>query len=1029
MNKLSPTYRLSLSLTMLTLSVMFTAQFFGLLPNPSQNLIESRLLVAESLTVQVSALAGRGQTPLMEHVLNEFVTRNDQVISASLRNASDAVLASAGDHAAMWKPQAAGKSTPTHTQVPIYRNDRLWGRMEVRFKSPWGAGWMGFLSDSSVGLFLFIGAVSFVLYVLLLKRALSELNPSKAVPDRVRAAFDVLAEGVLILNADEQIVLANESVATSLEVPADALIGKKASSLQWIRRKDDIDDYPWVTALNENKRVTGARMELEGKSGRSYTFMVNGAPILDSDGSVRGALATFDDMSAVERKNRELNQTLGKLEKSREKITRKNKELETLARIDPLTGCNNRRSLFEQFDEVLKASQMDGSNITCFMIDIDHFKSVNDRFGHTVGDEVIKAIAEVLRSNSRGNDIVGRYGGEEFCVISPHLTPDAEREVAERFRRAISVLGNNPNAQFPLMRITASIGYASASANVKSAMDLINYADQALYVAKESGRNRVSHSGQTNEVETSPSREGDENVVHLNTAKTDAARVESATADPSDDESKVVELAEKVRELEDLALKREDEIWHRSLHDDLSGLPNRVLLLDRARQDIKRVPRYGDVVAALCIEIETLQRVSDTLGHEAANKLVKELTRRLNDMVRQTDTVGMMATSNGSTLSRVGDNEFVILLSDIVNNDAVTQIVRRARDALAAPFDLSGEEVFFSGNFGISLFPHDASDAESLLKNASAARGHARSQGQRLNVAFYSEEVQNESTKQLRLETLLHLALDADELSLVYQPKVDLATGRICGVEALLRWKNPTLGDVSPVEFIPVAERSGLMPDLTLWVLKSICRQLKVWEPLGIDRMRIALNLSPVELRDARLAHKLLKVLKEEGASPALLEVEITETAVIDNMNVAVQTLQILKDSGLNLSIDDFGTGYSSLSHLTSLPLHVLKIDGCFVRDLDTNLSNQAIIQAIIAMAKTAGLRVLAEGVETESELEKLRELGCDEVQGYLFSKPLTPPEVTKLIISEANGPRRAWARSHGLLSRLRRRTTRHDAA
>ena len=570
------------------------------------------------------------------------------------------------------------------------------------------------------------------------------------------------------------------------------------------------------------------------------------------------------------------------------------------------------------------------------------------------------------------------------------------------------------------MRITASIGYATASPGLKSVMELINQADSALYTAKESGRNRVSrYDPSEGAIETYPGPNVDDsNVTYLNSEQAPAAPAAGQTPEPVD-ENKVVELTEKVKALEDLAVKRADEIWHRSLHDSITGLPNRVLLLDRASQDIKRIPRYGNVVAALSIEIDTFQRVNDTLGHQAADELIKEVTRRLNEVVRHTDTVGLMATPNGSTLSRIGNDEFVILLSDISNSAAVTQIVRRARDALAMPFDLAGEEMFFSGNLGISLFPHDANDAESLLKNAGAARGHARTQGRRLNVAFYSEEVQTASTKQLRLEALLHKAIDADELSLVYQPKVDLDSGRICGVEALLRWQNPSLGNVSPIEFIPIAERSGLMPELTLWVLQAICKQLKAWVPLGIDHMRVALNLSPVELRDAGLAEKFLKILKEQDVSPTLLEVEITETAVIQNMDTAVQTLQVLKENGLKLAIDDFGTGYSSLSHLTSLPLHVLKIDGCFVRDLDTNINNQAIIQAIIAMANTAKLRVLAEGVETEAELAQLRDLGCDEVQGYLFSKPLTAPEATKLMIADANGPRRLWARSTSLLNRF----------
>ena len=403
MNKLSPIHRLSLSLTLLTLSVMFTAQLFGLLPNRSRDLVDTRMLSAESLAVQVSAIAGRGEIPLMEHVLNEFVARNDQVLSAAIRGSSNVILASAGDHEALWNPDTSGETSLTHANVPIFRNDRLWGRVEVRYASLWNSGLVRLLVDSSVGMFLFIALTCFALYVLLLRRALSELNPSKVVPDRVRAAFDVLAEGVLILDADERIVLANESLATSFEIPVDTLIGRKASSLPWVN--EDTENFPWMKALLQNERVTGARMELQGKSRHTYTYMVNGAPILDSDGSVRGALATFDDMSAVERKNRELNQTLGQLERSREKISAKNKELETLARVDPLTGVHNRRSLFEQFDEILATSLKDGTRLTCFMIDIDHFKSVNDRYGHAVGDQVIQRVAEVLMANSRGEDI------------------------------------------------------------------------------------------------------------------------------------------------------------------------------------------------------------------------------------------------------------------------------------------------------------------------------------------------------------------------------------------------------------------------------------------------------------------------------------------------------------------------------------------------------------------------------------------------------------------------------------------------
>ncbi len=1022
MKKLSPIHRLSLSLTLLVLSVMFTSEFLGLVPSRSDDLNRAQVFVAESLAVQVSAIASRSEIPLVRHVLNEFVERNDRVLSAAYRKATGTIIASAGDHDELWSPENPAAATPTHVAVPIYRNGGPWGQVEVRFRSIWASGLTGIFTDTSVGLFLFASSACFLLFGFLLRRALTELNPSRAVPDRVRAAFDVLAEGVIILDAEQRIVLANESIAASLDITASDLVGKRASNLPWLRKTEQEIEFPWEQAQNRNQRIVGARLELKDKSGQTHTFMINCGPILDSDGSVRGALATFDDMSDVERKNRELNRTLGALQKSREKISRKNKELETLARIDPLTGCRNRRSLFEKFDTVFDETLKNGAQLTCFMVDIDHFKRINDRYGHAVGDQVIRSVGEVLMRNSRSEDIVGRYGGEEFCVVSPNLTPDVEREFGERLRRAISVIGNSPDAAFPIMHITASIGFATLTPSVSSSLELVNQADSALYLAKESGRNRISrYDSDTNAAEALPSPYAeDDNVTYLTTAKPASQQLPKDQV--LDDDAHVAELTQKVRALEDLAVKRADEIWHRSLHDSLTGLPNRVLLLDRATQDIKRFSRYGDVVAALSIEIETFQRINDTLGHDAADELIQEVTARLSTVVRNTDTLSLMAPPNGSTLSRIGSNEFVILLSELSNSDVVMQIVSRTREVLSTPFDLRGGEILFSGNIGISIFPDDAMDANSLLKNAATARGHARAQGRRLNVAFFSEEIQKTSTKQLQLEAFLHKAIDEDEFSLVYQPKMDVNSGRLSGVEALLRWQNSTIGNVSPMEFIPVAERSGLMPKISMWVLKTICNQLRAWQPLNIDGIRVALNISPVELRDPRLAFQILQVLEDEEISPSLLEIEITETAVIENMDTAVKTLQLLRDNGVALAIDDFGTGYSSLSHLTSLPLNVIKIDGCFMRDLEVNENNQAIVQAIIAMANTAGLRVVAEGIETEAELAVVRELGCHEVQGYLLGKPLRPSELTKLIIADANKQVASASRAAGLLGRWRHR-------
>ena len=596
-------------------------------------------------------------------------------------------------------------------------------------------------------------------------------------------------------------------------------------------------------------------------------------------------------------------------------------------------------------------------------------------------------MAEILNSESREEDVVGRYGGEEFCLIVPGLNIDRAKDVAERLRRAIAAVSNSTGTE--LFSITVSIGVSAYKKSIGNAMDLVELADQALYIAKESGRNRVVCYG-------SDSAERRKGIVATQPAAVSAS---TAHTDRSLRDVDVHELKSEIQRLEIELSTKDEASFRRSLHDELTGLPNRMLLLDRCHQAAKRAKRGGGVIAVLSLELDVLQRVHDAFGKEAADTLLKALAERLGAIFRTTDTVGLISIPSDSTLSRTGTNEFVILCSDIDNVESVAQLVRRIKRALSTPLKFSGEEMLFSGNIGISVFPHDSDDIIAVVDASASARSYSRSNNERINVAFYSKEMNRVSKKQLRMETLLHKAIGDNEYMLVYQPKTDLRTGRINGVEALIRWNNPELGIVSPLEFVPVLEQCGLIPQVTDWVLTEVCRQIKSWEPLGLSDLRVAINVSPVDLRDKDFSRRFLAVVDEWGVSPRSLEVEITETGVIQNMKTAVQSLQELQSRGIQLSLDDFGTGYSSLSHLNALPLNVLKIDGCFIKDLHLNRSNQAIVKAIVAMASTAGLRILAEGVEDEQEMQILKSFGCDEIQGFLISQPLRAEELAEFVI------------------------------
>jgi len=429
----------------------------------------------------------------------------------------------------------------------------------------------------------------------------------------------------------------------------------------------------------------------------------------------------------------------------------------------------------------------------------------------------------------------------------------------------------------------------------------------------------------------------------------------------------------------------EDRVYHLAHYDVLTDLPNRALFLERLGQGVKQAKRSKKKLAVLFLDLDNFKVVNDTLGHASGDILLKEIALHLKGTIRDTDVV-----------ARLGGDEFTIILSGIELTQDIADVAEKIMAVTSAPVTLAGKDVMVSASLGISIYPDDAEDADTLLKDADIAMYRAKSEGKN-NYQFFTAEMNSAITERHKLESDLRDAIVQKQFVLHYQPQIELASGNIIAVEALIRWMHPEQGMVPPYKFIPVAEETGLIVDIGRWVLEEACRQQQVWKVAGFD-IRVAVNVSARQLQDNHL-HEFIRDLLVSGAiEPDKLELELTETSLMHDPQGAIRLLEAFSSLGINLALDDFGTGYSSLSYLKRFPIDTLKIDQSFVRDLPDDQHDAAIATTIIAMARNLGLKVLAEGVETAEQLAFLREHNCDDVQGYYFSKPVPSEEIPLLL-------------------------------
>ena len=430
----------------------------------------------------------------------------------------------------------------------------------------------------------------------------------------------------------------------------------------------------------------------------------------------------------------------------------------------------------------------------------------------------------------------------------------------------------------------------------------------------------------------------------------------------------------------------DERIRHLATHDSLTDLPNRMLFNQLLEYSIKTASRYERRCAVLFIDLDRFKLINDSLGHAAGDTLLIDVANRLRGAVRNSDVV-----------ARLGGDEFVVLLNEITEIQQVATVAGNLLTALSNPLELNGQECHVTASIGIAIYPDDGADEHTLTKHADMAMYLAKSEGKN-DIRFFSNEIKTQCIGRLAIETDLRNAIDRNEFCLHYQPKLDVCTKRISGVEALLRWNHPKLGLLSPIQFIPVAEETGLIVPIGRWVMQTACAQAVAWQRQGFPPISMAVNVSPRQFSDENLLRDIEDALAVSSMDPTSLQIEITESMVMLNVERAIRVLDSIQSRGVRLAVDDFGTGYSSMSLLKRFPIDTIKIDRTFVRDLPQNLEDRAITQAIISMGKALGLKIIAEGVETFEQDQFLCDHGCDEIQGFLFSKPVPAEKISEML-------------------------------
>ncbi|UCB56112.1 MAG: diguanylate cyclase [Thiotrichales bacterium] len=999
---ISPAVRISFGLVMFTISVLLIADLLGMLPKKEMMLLEARKRICESLAVQMSIAASSSNDHILEETLKSFVDRNDDVSAAMMRKEGGEVVIEHGEFENVeYMHIVDQRSTDNFIVIPIFDRSERWGSVNVEF-ADYKAGVIDWLSGSIFGLLLFVALSTFVGFIIILRKTLRVLDPKAVVPDRVKSAFNALAEGVLILDDKEQIMMANDAFAKQIDKEPEKLVGAKASALKWKMMKSDehAEELPWVSSLEGGIRKIGVALNLSTPHMGIRSMSTNSAPILDDAGKTRGALVTFDDITDVEESNILLENAVTTLQRNDAEIRRKNQELEVLASRDALTGCFNRRAFFDLLEEMFKQSARTNTDLACIMLDIDHFKSINDRFGHSVGDEAIRMVSEILNGCEFDDAIVGRYGGEEFCVALPNTGLGRAKDLAESFREQI----RKTSADFcdKEVSITASFGVANTEADMAGISELLEHADRALYAAKESGRNRVVTWLEQDDLTPREDRKS--------AGSSFQDRLHAIDTDDCGYSEDVRLLSQRIKQLESEIRDKESEYLKCRFTDPITDLPTRIIFEDRVSQAMAYSSRAENILAIAIFNIDMFSRINNTLGQVVGDEFLKVVGQRLKTILRRSDTVASMVApgQSGPSLSRLHDDEFALLLTGIESIESLTYIIKRIQEKFSGKIDVAENELFVTTTIGLSLYPADGVSAKALIENARSAQKHAKSMVGKNNYQFFSQEINQRIIEQMKLEIDMHNAIEKNQFRLIYQPKFDGKTEKIVSLEALVRWDHPEKGLIAPNQFIPAAEKTGLVVDIGKWSLDTACKQAREWVGLGANDLRVSVNISAVEFANDKFVDMIKQVLQQNKLEARHLELEVTETTVMTDLDKSVKIIEELRFMGVTVTLDDFGTGYSSFNYLGRLNLDWIKIDRSFLLDAIKHKRTKTLYSGMVSMGREIGLKVVAEGIESQDEYNFVRKLRVDEMQGYMLSKPLDANNVTSALFAGKNKRRKA---------------------